>query len=31
MNERIILEVLAEQKEEITLLDAKDWTISSAI
>ena len=26
MNERIILEVLAEQKEEITLLDAKDWT-----
>ena len=26
MNERIILEVLAEQKEEITLLDAKNWT-----
>lgn len=26
MNERIILEVLAEQKEEIALLDAKDWT-----
>ena len=26
MNERIILEVLAEQKEEITLLDARNWT-----